>query len=86
MKRTASLSLLLVLSLAAVATAQPATSTPAPAKPVKVIDITEGEDVSGDRPTGELMPISARESAKSTSLIHIRHDFIDLILKAAESV
>lgn len=85
MKRTAILTAALALSLVAVATAQPKPS-PTPAKPPRVINITDGDTIDGDRPTGELVPISVRDMAKSTSLIHIRQDFIDLIIKAADAV
>lgn len=89
MKRIAPLSLALMLSLTAVAVAQPKAGQPTPpakADKVKVLNITDGDDITGDRPSGELVPIGIREAAKSSSLIRIRHDFIDLILKAAEAV
>lgn len=85
MKRTATLTAVLLLSLTAIAAAQPKADAPAQPR-TKVINITDGDTIDGDRPTGELVPISVRAEAKSTSLIRIRHDFIDLILKAAEAV
>ncbi len=59
---------------------------PAPAPPAgKVKTLTmEGIDVGGDRVTRPLEPISVAEAARSSSLIRIRRDFIDLILKSAE--
>jgi hypothetical protein len=59
--------------------------TPAPVKKVKQITI-EAIDVDGDRVTKPLEPISVDEAAKSTSLIRIRRDFIDLIVKQGESI
>ena len=58
---------------------------PAPVKKVKQITI-EAIDVDGDRVTKPLEPISVDEAAKSSSLIRIRRDFIDIILKTAEEV
>ena len=89
MKRLSILTVTALLSLAATAAAQPKPAKPtpaAPAKPIKVIEITDGDDITGDRPSGELVPIGIRESAKSSSLIRIRHDFIDLIVKSADAV
>lgn len=88
MKRTLALSLVALFSLVSIASAQPDDKKPAPAPPakVKVLTIEGGEDISGDVPTGELIPVGVREMAKSTSLIRIRHDFIDLILKSAEDL
>lgn len=54
-------------------------------KKVKTITI-EAIDVDGDGVTRPLEPISVAEAAKSSSLIRIRRDYIDLILKAAEGV
>ncbi|MEZ4398692.1 MAG: hypothetical protein R3B06_01640 [Kofleriaceae bacterium] len=77
--------LLLVPTLAA---AQPAPPSPAStaAPKARVITITDGDTIDGDRPSGELMPLSARANATSGSLLRIRRDFIDLILKTAEEV
>ena len=89
MKRLTTLTLTALLSLTTVAAAQPKakpTAPTAPAKPVRVIEITDGDDITGDRPSGELVPIGIRETAKSSSLIRIRYDFIDLIVKAADAV
>ena len=85
MKRTATLTAALLLSLTAIAAAQPKADEPAKPR-TKVINITDGDTIDGDRPTGELVPISVRAEAKSTSRIRLRPDFIDLILTAAESV
>lgn len=54
-------------------------------KRVKTIDI-EGIDVTGDRVTGNFVPIGVHEGAKSTSLIRIRRHFIDLIVKEGEKI
>ncbi len=91
MKRSIVLSVAALVSFVSLASAQP---TPAveprqpPAKAqskVKVLDMT-AEDVNGDVPTGELVPIGVRTFGKSSSLIRIRHDFIDMILKSAEDL
>ena len=89
MKRTLALSLVALFSLVSIASAQSDDKQPGPPAPpakVKVLTIEGGEDISGDVPTGELIPVGVREMAKSTSLIRIRHDFIDLILKSAEDL
>ncbi len=78
MKRIA-LSIVALAVLAAPALAQPAKKKP------KVINI-EAMGVDGDRVTRPLEPISVDEAAKSSSLIRIRRDFIDIILKTAEEV
>jgi hypothetical protein len=87
MKRIA-LAVLALSFLAAPALAQ-GTKTkappPAPQKKVKQITI-EAIDVDGDRVTKPLEPISVIDAAKSTSLIRIRRDFIDLIVKTGEEV
>jgi hypothetical protein len=59
-----------------------------PTKPVKakVIDITEADEITGDRPTGELTPIGIRQIAAGSSLLRIRQDFIDLIVKTADQI
>ncbi|HUQ02280.1 MAG TPA: hypothetical protein VM261_07260 [Kofleriaceae bacterium] len=91
MKRIA-LSIVALAIMAAPAVAQqkkPAKPVPAapaaPAKKVKTITI-EAMGVDGDRVTRPLEPISVDEAAKSSSLIRIRRDFIDIILKTAEEV
>ena len=89
MKRIA-LSIVALAVLATPALAQqpkPAKGAPAaaPAKRTKTITI-EAIDVDGDRVTKPLEPISVDEAAKSSSLIRIRRDFIDIILKTAEEV
>lgn len=57
----------------------------APGKRVKTINI-EAIEVGGDRVTGQLGPISVKEASTHTSLIRIRRDFIDLILKSGEQI
>ena len=58
-----------------------------PSKPAKVKVITiEEENVEGDVPTGQIIPVDARSFSKGPSLIRIRHSFVDKILAAAESV
>jgi hypothetical protein len=85
MKRIA-LSIVALAILAAPAVAQTKKSEkPAPVKKVKTITI-EAIEVDGDRVTRPLEPISVDEAAKSSSLIRIRRDFIDVILKTAEEV
>ncbi len=83
MKRFA-LSVVTLAFLAAPALAQQPKPAEAPKKH-KVLDI-EAIDVDGDRVTRPLEPISVADAAKSSSLIRIRRDFIDMILKAAEGV
>lgn len=89
MKRIALTALALALTASTAAAQQPARKdrpTPVAAeKKVKTLDI-EAIDVSGDRVTGTLGPISVNEAAKSSSLIRIRRDFIDLILKSADDM
>lgn len=75
-----------LVAFASVASAQPRKADPKKPPPVKVITIGEGEDIDGGVPTGELIPINIREQGKSSSLLHIRHDFIDMILKSAEDM
>ncbi len=82
MKRTL-LGVVLAALLATPAVAQ--SRGAAPARKVKTVDI-EAIDVTGDRVTGQLGPISIKEAATSSSLIRIRRDFIDLILKSAEEI
>ena len=85
MKRIA-LSIAALALLAAPALAQqPKPAKPVPAKKTKTITI-EAIDVDGDRVTKPLEPISVDEAARSSSLIRIRRDFIDVILKTAEEV
>ena len=96
MHRAALSALALLVASATVAVAQPnprpaptaASTSATPTKPVKakVIDITEADEITGDRPSGELVPISAREAIKSSSLLRIRQDFIDLIVKTADQI
>ena len=89
MKRTIVLALAASLAFVSIASAQPKKKAPPPAdKPIKhkVIDITDGDDIVGGTPGHELVPIGVREAATSSSLIRIRHDFIDLILKVAEDM
>lgn len=66
--------------------ARPARPAPVqPVKPIKTLDI-EAIDVNGDRVTGNLGPISVIQAARSSSLIRIRRDFIDLIVKSADEI
>lgn len=85
MKRLA-LSVAAVLALTSVASAQPEDDKSKQPVKVKVLNITDGDDITADVPTGDLIPVSVRDTAKSSSLIRIRRDFIDLILKAAEDL
>lgn len=85
------------LSLAMIALSllvTPALAQPGkPAKPgkpeatakVKKLEM-EAVDVGGDRVVGQLGPISVRDASKHTSLIRIRRDYIDLILKSAQEI
>jgi hypothetical protein len=96
MHRAALSALAILVASATVALAQPnprpaPTSAPTsaqPTKPVKakVIDITEADEITGDRPTGELTPIGIRQIAAGSSLLRIRQDFIDLIVKTADQI
>jgi hypothetical protein len=85
---------LIALSLASLVFLGPAVAQPGePARPatekvdkkVKVLTI-EAIDVGGDRVTGKLAPISIHQASKHTSLIRIRRDYIDLILKSAQEI
>ena len=64
MKRTATLTAALLLSFTAIAAAQPKADEPAKPR-IKVINITDGDTIESDRPTGELVPISVRASTCS---------------------
>lgn len=80
----------LLLGLAGPALAQP-DPTPAKAakatKPAKVKVLTiEEETIEGGVPSGQIIPIDARNFSDHTSLIRIRHSFVDLILKDAEKL
>ena len=81
MKRSL-LALVATLSFASPALAQGGAKAPPKTKTLTI----EAIDVNGDRVTGQLGPISIKEAATSTSLIRIRRDFIDLILKSAEEL
>lgn len=86
MKRIA-LAILALSFLATPALAQNKTKQPPPAPAKKVKQITiEAIDVDGDRVTRPLEPISVDEAARSSSLIRIRRDFIDLIVKQGETI
>lgn len=87
-----SLAILVLSTLAVPALAQPGKArkeAPPPAaaagKKVKRLDI-EAIDVKGDRVVGQLGPISVAQAATHTSLIRIRRDYIDLILKSADEI
>jgi hypothetical protein len=92
MHRAALSALAILVASATVAFAQPnpgpAQPSAQPTKPVKakVIDITEADEITGDRPTGELTPIGIRQIAAGSSLLRIRQDFIDLIVKTADQI
>lgn len=96
MHRAALSALAILVASATVAFAQPnsrpapisAQTSAQPTKPVKakVIDITEADEITGDRPTGELTPIGIRQIAAGSSLLRIRQDFIDLIVKTADQI
>ncbi|MBP8810541.1 MAG: hypothetical protein KBG48_09795 [Kofleriaceae bacterium] len=96
MHRAALSALAILVASATVAFAQPnpgpaqtsAQPSAQPSKPVKakVIDITEADEITGDRPTGELTPIGIRQIAAGSSLLRIRQDFIDLIVKTADQI
>lgn len=92
MHRAALSALAILVASATVALAQPnagpAPTSAQPTKPVKakVIDITEADEITGDRPTGELTPIGIRQIAAGSSLLRIRQDFIDLIVKTADQI
>lgn len=75
----------LLLGLAGPAFAQAGDKKPSKPAKVKVITIEE-ENVEGDVPTGQIIPVDARSFSKGPSLIRIRHSFVDKILAAAESV
>ena len=85
MKRSIIVTLAALVSFASLASAQPQHEAQAKPPKVKVLDMG-AVDVKGDVPTGELIPIGVRELGKSTSLLRIRRDFIDMILKAAEDM
>jgi hypothetical protein len=72
-----------------VATAQPA-AKPAPAAPksdgkTKVYDFS-GDTIEGDLVKPEGSTVDARDFAKHASLIRIRTDFIQQIIKSAEDL
>jgi hypothetical protein len=58
---------------------------PAAGKKVKTLNI-EAIDVKGARVMGDHGPISVSQGAKFTSLIRIRYEYIDLIVKTAEEL
>ena len=82
---------LLVLVLAAFASpvaAQPKGKAPAggdKAAKVKVYDFS-GDTIEGDLIRPEGTTVDARDFSKHSSLIRIRKDFIDAILKSAEDL
>lgn len=51
-----------------------------------VIDMGKGEEVNGNGVTAHGIGVTAIETPKHSSLIHIRHDFIVEILKTAEDL
>jgi len=87
----AAAAVLLGLAGAALAQPDPIPTKPAKAakatKPAKVKVLTiEEEQVEGGVPSGQIIPIDARTFADHTSLIRLRHSFVDLILKDAEDL
>ena len=62
----------------------PATATEAPAK-TKTLTMEE-IDVNGKRISSGQGPISVKDASKFTSLLRIRRDYVDLILKSAEQI
>jgi hypothetical protein len=66
--------------------ASPALAQPKDTKPkVKVYDFS-GDTIEGDLIKPEGTSVDARDFAKHSSLIRIRHDFIAEILKSAEDL
>src|SRR5580698_2626423 len=49
------------------------------------LDMT-GEDIKGDKPGGEGIGVTTIDWQKLGSLIHIRRDFIDQIIKSADDL
>lgn len=76
----------LLAGLAGPAFAQTGPDKPAKPGKVKVITITEGENVDGDVPQGTIIPVDARSYSKSPSLIRLRRSFVDKILETAASI
>ena len=74
-----------LLGLSATAFAQDKPAKPDKPARVKVITIEE-ENVEGDVPTGQIIPVDARAFSKHPSLIRIRYSFVDKILGSAESI
>ena len=71
---------------APVALAQPRGKPPADKAPkVKVYDFS-GDTIEGDLIRPEGTTVDARDFSKHSSLIRIRKDFIDAILKSAEDL
>ena len=85
--KTVLAALVLVVSIAPVA-AQPKGKPPAggdKAAKVKVYDFS-GDTIEGDLIRPEGTTVDARDFSKHSSLIRIRKDFIDAILKSAEDL
>lgn len=85
--KTALAALVLVVSIAPAA-AQPKGKAPAggdKAAKVKVYDFS-GDTIEGDLIRPEGTTVDARDFSKHSSLIRIRKDFIDAILKSAEDL
>ena len=77
------LAALVLVSFTAPAMAQPKAKTTAPK--VKVYDFS-GDTIEGDLIRPEGSTVDARDFSKHSSLIRIRKEFIDAILKSAEDL
>lgn len=77
------LAALVLVSFTAPAMAQPKAKTTAPK--VKVYDFS-GDTIEGDLIRPEGSKVDVRDFSKHTSLIRIRTNFIDAILKSAEDL
>ena len=77
------LATLILVGFASSALAQPKAKTTAPK--VKVYDFS-GDTIEGDLIRPEGTTVDARDFSKHSSLIRIRKDFIDAILKSAEDL
>ena len=83
----------LVLGVAGTALAQQDAAPGKPAKaakgakPPRIKTITiEEETIEGGVPSGQIIPVDARGFSDHTSLIRIRHSFVDKILQSAENL
>lgn len=83
--KTCLAALLLVGATASLAAAQPKGKASDKAPKVKVYDFS-GDTIEGDLIRPEGTTVDARDFSKHSSLIRIRKDFIDAILKSAEDL